>query len=500
MKKQIINLLLIFGLATGLFSQNHDIQWIQADVPASIMDFRNDTISFHYLSDTIPAFLSTANICDKNGNFLFFTNGIYVRDRFGNKMPNGDSLSFNNQEYYAAVTTSGAPNDQSVMILPKPGSSTIYYIFHFLPIDTIFTIAGRTYLQPINFFYSIVDMTQNFGLGDVVQKNKKLPIPGVQSASRMTAVRHGNGRDWWIVRHGFGDNTYIKYLFTEDTILGPFIQQIGPSFNQNSIVINYDGTSVFNLEGNKMATANWLGPTVVLDFDRCNGVFSNPFIINNHFRDTTLLSAIGLSFSPNGRFLYVNTIYDLNQYDLEATTPNDSVLLYSVDSSDQFFLHSSRLAPNGKIYIATWHGGTGYLHVINNPNQLGLASNFEFQGQQCLTLNTWNLPNMLNYKLGALINSACDSLINMVNDVAPDDIILQLYPNPAQTTVTVRSNGFYVNAITIYDIHGNMHKKIIEPVNNVVDISELSAGVYIAQVQIVYGREILTRNLRWIKL
>ncbi len=65
---------------------------------------------------------------------------------------------------------------------------------------------------------------------------------------------------------------------------------------------------------------------------------------------------------------------------------------------DYFFLH--QLGPDGKIYISPW-GGTNRIHVINNPDSLGLACDFVQAG---ITLpyvaSNSSIPNFPNYDLG----------------------------------------------------------------------------------------------------
>ncbi|MBL0310528.1 MAG: hypothetical protein IPP77_12905 [Bacteroidetes bacterium] len=156
------------------------------------------------------------------------------------------------------------------------GSGNLYYIFHYLTADTSYLKLNRVNTAPLVLYYSLVDMNENFGLGAVVKKNVRLPIYQPMCSSRMTAVKHGNGRDWWLIRHGDSDNKYIKFLITPDSIAGPYYQSIGPAYNYNGDVFDFYGTSVFNQTGDKMASSCQLGPTVVLDFYRCSGEFNNP--------------------------------------------------------------------------------------------------------------------------------------------------------------------------------------------------------------------------------
>jgi hypothetical protein len=500
-----ILLLLNFCSVKGVYSQNNASQWTLGGI-VTLLDFRNDTVMPSIINDSIGISVAGANICDAEGNLLFFTNGFYVFDKNGGVMLGGDSLSFYNYNSWLANKPYGAPNDQGVMILPKPGSDHLYYIFHFVPTDTSFSIYGTpilgyptpsiSYTEPLFLYYSIVDMNANFGLGEVIKKDVRI-WRGLASASKMTSVKHANGRDWWIIRHGWRDNKYIKFLLTPDTILGPYFQNIGPAFEQNNIAYDWYGTSVFNQQGTQMASVNAWSPTVVLDFDRCSGEFSNPLVIQNRLSDTTILGGYGLSFSPSGRFLYVNTKLLLNQYDLWSATPNDSVELYKVDSTDWFYMHQQRLGPNGKIYISTYHGGTSHLHVINNPDSLGLACDFEFQGQQCAGLNTNNLPNMVNYKLGPAIGSGCDTvaLVSGVGGWIADGFKVSVSPNPASKIVDITiENSQEDLLLTVYNHLGELIGNAI--INNYVelDVSDFVSGIYFIKFSNTEGL-VLTKKL-----
>jgi hypothetical protein len=69
----------------------------------------------------------------------------------------------------------------------------------------------------------------------------------------------------------------------------------------------------------------------------------------------------------------------------------------------------AQLAPNGKIYIGTGNT-TLRMHVINNPDEPGLACNLVQHGITTPTYYWNSLPNHPNYFLGALAGSPCDTL------------------------------------------------------------------------------------------
>ena len=172
----------------------------------------------------------------------------------------------------------------------------------------------------------------------------------------------------------------------------------------------------------------------------------------------------------------------MTQYDLWSATPNDSIVIfYTGDSLDYYFLHHERLAPNGKIYISSWHGGSQHLHVINHPDSLGLACGFQFNGQQCVTYNTNNLPNMVNYKLGALVGSGCDTVIATTSPQTPEGGLkdkIQVYPNPANEYFVVETN--LINAeVSITDAQGSAIAKYkITNSKYEIDCTTWASGVY----------------------
>ncbi len=140
-----------------------------------------------YFGDGVPqvltdskmyAFEGCATISDKNGQLLFYTNGIEVYNRHHQLMQNGSGLFGDDR------------SSQSAIILPVPNDPYKYYIF---TVDAYpFTIGVRP-CKGIN--YSIVDITKNGGLGDIVTKNitsqKLAGIPSADLPSRVfTPIPH----------------------------------------------------------------------------------------------------------------------------------------------------------------------------------------------------------------------------------------------------------------------------------------------------------------------
>ncbi|MEP7171344.1 MAG: hypothetical protein ABI855_18390, partial [Bacteroidota bacterium] len=117
------------------------------------------------------------NISDSNGNLLFYSDGVTVWNSAHAVMQNGTGLLGN------------FSSTQSGVILPAPGSTTLYYLITAPVLGSINPLA-----------YSIIDITLNGGLGGVTVKNVALFDT---SAEKVTAVYNQNGTDMWIIAHGF---------------------------------------------------------------------------------------------------------------------------------------------------------------------------------------------------------------------------------------------------------------------------------------------------------
>lgn len=138
---------------------------------------------------------TSSSISDSSGNLLFYAsvplNGssppFYYQINVWNDqmqiMPNGDSLM--GEE---TVT-------QGTLILPTLYDTSLYYVF------TIGRVSGPA---PRYLYYSMVDMQLDNGHGDVTVKNVQLTT--FNTTEKLTAVRHGNGRDWWLITHDWGNN------------------------------------------------------------------------------------------------------------------------------------------------------------------------------------------------------------------------------------------------------------------------------------------------------
>ncbi|CAM3498171.1 T9SS type B sorting domain-containing protein [Flavobacterium gelidilacus] len=286
-----------------------------------------------------------ATISNGAGQLLFYTDGITVWDRNHSIMPNGTGLL-------------GHPSStQSAIIVPKPGSSTIYYIF---------TCSTEFLSDGIN--YSEVDISLNGGFGDVTA-NKNINLMSGSVCEKLTSVKHANGNDYWVVAHDFGNNNFYSFKVSSlgvDT--SPVINSIGAviSLNENKI-----GYLKFSPNGTKLAAANNFSGIDLFDFNSSNGQLSNYINLNNNIN-------YGVEFSPSGERLYIANRIKIFQYDLTVTNIAASeLLIYQAPSTAYLFFGALQLGVDGKIYCAVYD--EPFISTIHNPDAIGLGCNFQYQ-------------------------------------------------------------------------------------------------------------------------
>lgn len=375
-----------------------------------------------------------SSICDANGDLLFYTDGITIWDRTHAIMSNGSGL------------TGDPSSTQSGLIVKKPGSANLYYVF------TINT----------DWNYSIVDMTLNNGYG-AVTASKNVVIYQNFVSEKQSATYHQNGTDIWVVAHTL-DEFHAHLLSPTGLNPVPVVSVVGPAHP------NLFGQMKFSPQGDRIAVGTYAGPTVVsvYDFDKTTGQVSNNIELTNGS-----VQCYGLEFSPNGRWLYCtinsgsNTIcqYDLSQTNAAAIQATQTAIGISISEPG-----GMQLGPDGKIYCTQYF--SNYLGVINSPNQAGLLSNFDssgvFLGASSCGLG---LPGMIS-KFGEGPSS--------VQEVG-SEMQLSCYPNPATNQLQVSVSGKYSSFdVEINDIAGRlvMEQKAVRS-GETIDISALSEGLYI---------------------
>ena len=436
------------------------------------MDFNNSTPIINYVGRPMNFGDITATICDTSGNALFYTNAVYIADATDDTMMNGSGLS--PSFYTSSVGWYGLYLPQAALIIPKPGDSTKYYLLHGTVDDSV------AYAHHI--YFSEIDMSLNGGLGAVTSKNNVL-LNDVLIPGRITGVKHGNGRDWWIVFHQGHTNLYYIYLIDSSGIHFYSNQNIGSNL---AFAL---GQGCFSPDGNKFAMYDALNDLDIFDFDRCGGQFSNPI----HVSINDNAAGGGVAFSKNSQVLYVSSTQYVYQFDLSSTNiPSTQTTVavwdtfYSPHSPAATTFYLSELAPDGKIYISCTNG-TLDIHAIDYPDSVGMACHV---CQHCVHLpayNAFGIPNHPNYHLNALQGSLCDTITSIRNSQLPvgrEDV--NLFPNPVTRVLYVVTEKFNFKNIKIFDAFGQEVFVNFSFLKNgeylEVNTTSLSQGVYFLEL------------------
>jgi hypothetical protein len=273
------------------------------------------------------------------------------------------------------------PGDKdSYHIIPFHNDPNKFYIVQFQDLSADI-LAAETGLQvrcpnAIGLGYSILDLTLNNGLGDFAIMNTVLQS-GLPNG--MTTIRHANGKDVWVVVHGWNNNEFYSYLFTDNGVSGPVTTSIGPVIARSSA--SFGGTLSASHDGSTIAAQiTGTGTLDLYDFDKNTGLLTGVKSLNTQY------PAHRMVFSPDDTKLYYlgsYTIPGVYQFDLDVPNVQGSLVKIAVDSTGS--MYDMELGPDGKIYIAgrqKWdNNNTQYtLPVINCPNLAKYACNYDADG------------------------------------------------------------------------------------------------------------------------
>lgn len=358
------------------------------------MDFNKNLISPKYF-ETKCAALDPAVLSSSSGSLLAYSNGCSIFNVNHDLMQGGDTIAYGLiWESYCDLI--GYPGTQNHILLPWPGDTAKAILFYLKSNDNITTY----YL-----LYAVLQFDAEHPFGFVSQKDKYLINPG--TTALLTATKHANGRDWWLLLPEDNSNRFFTFLLSPNGVAKVDSQRIGIAWDTRE----YSSQAVFSPDGKKYIRFNpWKGLDI-FDFDRCTGSLSNPTEsgpFSNPVRD-----AGGVAVSIDSRYLYVSNTTYLYQFDLMSNDILGSkVLISSYDGFQDPFstnFYQMALAPDGKIYMFSTNGVKS-LSVINNPEQPGLLCNFKqhsFKLPASVLFGSINLPY---FRLGPDDGSSCDTL------------------------------------------------------------------------------------------
>lgn len=308
-------------------------------------------------TNTLNASEATCSMSDAHGNLIFYYVGDSLMNGQHQKMANGDSV--------------GPSEDHTIsqfIAVQQPDSAHRYYLL----------TPRITLTSGLQLLYSVIDMSKQGGLGEVVEKNTVL-IPG-NGSELVTAVKHANGRDVWITSmrrdQSVGtvlNDTLYTFLLSATGISGPI------KYPTNNRIRYFVTQSRFSPGGAHYATifenSIFNHGIVLYDFDPATGTMSNEVKVNYPFGEYTR----ALEFSCDGKKLYSTTSLAFYQYDLStfdsASVNGSQYLVDTLPALSQDLFMSLQLGPDQRIYMYRWD--TTFYGVVHDANVFGIGCNYD---------------------------------------------------------------------------------------------------------------------------
>ncbi|MBI1191783.1 MAG: hypothetical protein GC205_01225 [Bacteroidetes bacterium] len=428
-------------------------------------------------------------ISDTGGTLLFFSNSSQLWNRNFQPLWNSDTLS-----------SVGGTKTNGTIILPWPGDEHDTYFIHFY-------IDG----SDSKLYYNKVNINLDGGLGGVVPEQKQVLVWDHPVCEQLSAVRHANGRDWWVIsRKGLWESTHFDLL-----LLTPAgIVQMHPQFS--GYRGGFGGEMTISRYGSLLAIATTDDlcfpnpPTIALyDFDRCTGEIQ--------LRDTLLIrechnNSYGLAFSASGSKLYYSLSNRFQLYQIETSHDvlvDSLILKLAGPSFSLMYTAQLELAVNGQIVLGVVRlsptsgtdGFADHLIVIREPELEGIACYVDTFG---IYLNgrensSYSLPNFANYDLGPIVGSPCDTL-------SPQDTTLTSLHHPPIETLSwsinpsIGSGSFTVTGgpsswLVVHDLYGREVLRLCHEGSTPFDLMAQPAGVYLVYLRAADGTQTLPRKI-----
>jgi len=307
---------------------------------------------------------AATSISDTVGKLLFYTDGETVWQADHYIMKNGSGLK-------------GTRNSaRSALIIPFPRNPHKYFLF---------TSDGNGPGDPANglrfpFYndtimtYSIVDMSN--GKGEVLNKNTFFLKKAV---GHMTALKHANNKDYWLIVKEMQSKTMRVFLINECGITQTSIFEsefFNRGYNYNNGIVSSPQNNKFAITGVSPTSLQLSGGRIayIYDFDNLNGVITKEQLIPvDVFDYNELYIDANMCFSPNGKYLYAQCTETRSyaQFDLDApnvgATYNRVHLPFQKDTAVSY--NGIQLAPNQKMYVIKEEEQAHYLIEINATNR-----------------------------------------------------------------------------------------------------------------------------------
>ena len=286
-----------------------------------IGDFTNGAPTFSSLPvldvfDPPISYEGTAAVSNEKGDLLWVSNGIRVWDVDGVNVHDGFSTGNEGDKMTGSAV-------QGVFITRHQLNPKVYHVF-----CTDDVLSGGLGVDGLD-HYTVNDK------GQII--NGPTTIQSGRTFEGISATKHGNGVDIWVVAQDFATGYYNAYLIDCNGLnIGASIlnQDMGIKFINWQYNLNKDmtrGALEFSWDGKKMGQghpASWpvgYQEASTFDFDNLTGILSNPINFSSIQKNIIIYD---IEFSADNSRLYF-------------TTKESRVGYYDISSDDSLTIHES---------------------------------------------------------------------------------------------------------------------------------------------------------------
>ncbi len=346
------------------------------------------------ITGSITTSEGTAVACDQNGQLLFYTDGITVFNRHHRIMANGTALKGHTSSM------------QSALIIPAVGDPSRYYLF-----------TAPAQEKPGGVYYNIVNMNGDDGNGAVEEKNVLLFDLATE---KITAAKHCNGKDIWVLTRPYNTSAYYAYLVTDEGVNTNPVVSYGSDISGRK---SYCGILKLSPDGSRLVSVNDIVSIELSDFDNSTGIISNTFDLSNQ----QLGIGFGAEFSTDSRLLYISRPIGestfVMQFDItlgSAAAINASAEIIAQSNTKGEAWGALQMGPDGYLYVTTtdYYGGGFWidqkhkLSFIQLPSVKGKGCRFKYRSFELNNNPRGGFPNFMQsyFDKGFSAHNICQTL------------------------------------------------------------------------------------------
>lgn len=194
-------------------AQKHDYNWLYgyeyvtpdtANRNGMLLHFEGQEVSTSIIEKDQFLFLTSLSYSDTEGRLQLYSDGCDFYDEHGDLLENG---GFIHDEF--CVGNNGYPADQGMLALPTSDEDivSVFYNEEYLADDSLgFDIRVRL-------LRAMVDIKENIVL------SKKEEVLDTLAGNILSATKHANGQDWWIINQDYFSNELKCLLVREGEVI-----------------------------------------------------------------------------------------------------------------------------------------------------------------------------------------------------------------------------------------------------------------------------------------